>query len=197
MPVTYTNRKGSTYYLCRGRTKTGKPRYYFAREPGDEPVAKIPEGWEIRESVNGVVTLAKKRPAQILPAERKAVEAALERHPQSGNYRVDVKDKHILVYERVGAGLDALMPMLERAGILAGGKLGELQEVLDRGARFSPVMRFILCVADGEKRLFGVQRWCYRGSIDDWIDLSQFGPIDKLAPRLIPVLGTDDFYELM
>jgi hypothetical protein len=33
MPITYTNRKGVTYHLCRGVTKTGKPRYYFAREP--------------------------------------------------------------------------------------------------------------------------------------------------------------------
>jgi len=38
MPVTYTNRKGHTYYLCQGVTKTGKSRYYFAREPRGEPV---------------------------------------------------------------------------------------------------------------------------------------------------------------
>ncbi len=33
MPITYTNRKGVTYTLCRGETKTGKPRYYFSRTP--------------------------------------------------------------------------------------------------------------------------------------------------------------------
>src|SRR5947207_1438331 len=31
MPVSYTNRKGVTYTLYRGQTKTGKPRYYFGR----------------------------------------------------------------------------------------------------------------------------------------------------------------------
>ena len=68
MPVTYTNWRGVTYYLCRGVTKTGKPRYYFARQPKGEPVEEIPEGWKISESVNGVVSLMKDRPAQIRPS---------------------------------------------------------------------------------------------------------------------------------
>lgn len=59
MPVTYTNRKGLTYYLCRGTTKTGKPRYYFAREVKDEPLEEIPAGYKIKESVNRIVSLVK------------------------------------------------------------------------------------------------------------------------------------------
>ena len=55
MSITHTNRKGVTFYLGRGVTKTGKPRYFFAREPDKgEPVEAIPEGYEIVESVNGV-----------------------------------------------------------------------------------------------------------------------------------------------
>jgi len=42
MTITYTNRKGVTYHLCQGVTKTGKPRYYFARQPKGEPVPEIP-----------------------------------------------------------------------------------------------------------------------------------------------------------
>jgi hypothetical protein len=59
MPITYTNRKGVTYTLCRTTTKTGKARYVFVRDPtGRETVAELPEGWKIRESVNDVVSLA-------------------------------------------------------------------------------------------------------------------------------------------
>ncbi len=71
MPITYTNRKGFTYYLCRGVTKTGKPRYYFAREPKDEPVEQIPDGYTISESVNGIVSFCfpfcRGRPADYRP----------------------------------------------------------------------------------------------------------------------------------
>ena len=74
MPITYTNRKGVTYYLCRGVTKTSKPRYYFAREPKSEPVEQIPEGFKISESVNGIVSLVRDRPALIQPEEARYLE---------------------------------------------------------------------------------------------------------------------------
>ena len=43
MAITYTNRKGRTYYLCKDYTKTGKPRYFFSREPKGEI---LEENWE-------------------------------------------------------------------------------------------------------------------------------------------------------
>jgi hypothetical protein len=55
-------------------------------------------------------------------------------------------------------------------------------------------MRFILI--DAKTRSFGAQRWCYRGSIDDWIDIGASGSLEQLAQRLIPTLGTDQFFEL-
>jgi hypothetical protein len=59
MPVSYTNRKGLTYTLYRGQTKTGKPRYYFGREGQSqgEPVTELPPGFTISESVNGIEAL--------------------------------------------------------------------------------------------------------------------------------------------
>ena len=66
MAVTYTNRKGHTYYLCKGMTKTGKVRYYFALERKDGSPDQIPEGYRISESVNGVVSLVKDQPRLIL-----------------------------------------------------------------------------------------------------------------------------------
>src|SRR2546428_13992554 len=71
MPVSYTNRKGVTYTLYQGQTKTGKPRYYFGRagQGQDEPVMELPPGFKISESVNGVVSLVKERPSLIQPEE--------------------------------------------------------------------------------------------------------------------------------
>jgi hypothetical protein len=42
----------------------GKPRYYFCRtgQGQGEPVAELPPGFTISESVNGVVSLVKDRP---------------------------------------------------------------------------------------------------------------------------------------
>lgn len=193
MSITYTNRKGFKYFLNKGVTKTGKPRYAFAREQKGEPVDEVPQGYEIEESVNGVVSLVKFRPKLIPYEESVCVEDALERHPKARKYRVAVKDKQIIVYEALGRGTENLLDML--------GSLGNrdvlrkrIQGFEDRNAQFTPVMRFIL--EDQETREYHAERWCYRGSIDDWIHVGHSGKIDQLAKKLTPKLGTDEIYEL-
>jgi len=193
MSVTYTNRKGVTYYLCRGVTETGKPRYVFAREPKGEPVEYIPDGYTISESVNGVVSLVKDRPAQLAPEEVAAVEAVLARHPKRRNYRVNVRPERIEIYESAGTDPQDVIAALGQMSLLFGGAADRLQATLDRHAQFTPVMRFTL--VDAEQRTFCAERMCYRGSIDDWINID-YGPMDRLARRLIPALGTDAFFEL-
>jgi hypothetical protein len=194
MPVTYTNRKGFTYFLNHGMTKTGKSRYYFAREQKGEPVDKIPQGFEIQESVNGIVSLVKERPRLILADESASVEAALKRHPKGKNYRIGVKNDQIIIYEGIGADMDGIRALLGSAGVNADEAKNRIQRELDRYTQFTPVMRFIL--DDPESRQYHAERWSYRGSIDDWIYAGHSGKIDHLAKKLIPKLGTDEFYEL-
>jgi hypothetical protein len=195
MPITHTNRKGVIYYLCRGTTKTGKPRYYFAREPKGEPVEEMPPGWEIRESVNGVVSLAKKRPMQLLPEEIEAVEAAVQRHRRARNYRVDARQDRITVFERMGPDVEDLASRLRRAGLLMGEQVNQLRELLDERARFKPVMRFVL--VDEKLRRFVAERMSYRGGTEKWVQIGSAGAVDELGRRLIPQLGSDRSLELI
>src|SRR6266568_8268543 len=111
MPISYTNRKGLTYILDRGQTKTGKPRYYFGRagQSQGEPVTELPPGFTISESVNGVVSLVKDRPSLIQPEEVAAVEAAVQQHPDAHRLRVAVKGNRIEIYERVGPDYETVL----------------------------------------------------------------------------------------
>src|SRR5271157_1562139 len=193
MPISYTNRKGSTLYLCQGTTKTGKVRYYFAREPKGNKPEKIPAGYEIRESVNGVISLVKVRP-QLIPTDEVAlVEEALKRHPAGSNYRVAVKNTQIIIYEAVGPDVDQILALFGKSIPLRPGAVEQLKAQFDRTRQFTPVMRFIL--VDRDKRAYVAERWSYSGSIDDWIDINRSGKISKLASQLIPTLGTDEFFE--
>jgi hypothetical protein len=197
MRITHTNRRGVTFYLGRGVTKTGKPRYFFAREPAKgEPVEAIPEGYEIVESVNGVVSLAKVRPALIQPEELALVQAAVAVHPKALSYRVDVKGERIVVYEREGADPDLVARDIAGSmGLPFAMLAARMRETFDRSARFTPVLRFIL--ADEAKRAFYVERWCYLGSIDDWVDIGAAGQLSSLVKQTVPKLGTEAFFELM
>jgi xanthine/CO dehydrogenase XdhC/CoxF family maturation factor len=194
MPVTYTNCKGITYTLCQGVTKTGKPRYTFVRDPqGKRVVEAIPEGWEISESVNGVVSLVKERPQKLLSEEIEAVKAAVRRHPKARNYRVNVKPDRIEVYEAVGPDAEDLIEALRGRGFDVLGLDERIRAERERYTQFTPVLRFIL--QDEETRVYRAERWCYLGSIDDWIFITT-GPVEQLARRMIPTLGTDEFFEL-
>ena len=196
MPINHTNRKGLTYTLYRGQTKTGKPRYYFGRagQGQGEPVTEIPPGFSISESVNSVVSLVKDRPSLIQPEEVAAIEEAVQQHPEARRYRVAVKHDRIEVYERIGPDYDTLLGELHMAHLSSPSLAERLHALEDRHARYEPVLRFILL--DPKQRRFGAQRMCYLGSIDGWLELGQTGPVAKLARALIPTLGTDQFYEL-
>ena len=194
MPITYTSRKGLTYYLCCGVSKTGRPRYYLAREPKDEPVDQIPEGYRIAESINGVVSLVKDRPSSILPAELELVERELRKHSPDGKYRAGIKRDRIDLYERTSLDFDQVLAILGPAVTVPQAGLDQARADMDRRAKYTPVMRFIL--TDAERRIFRAERMCYRSSMYGWLDIGRVGPVERLAPRLIPALGTDEFFEL-
>jgi len=193
MPVTYTNRKGKTYYLCQGTTKAGKPWYYFAPEPKDQAIDAIPEGYEIRENVNGLVSLALIRPQKILPKEVTAVEAAIAHHKKSHNLRMEVKGDRIVIATRIGPDAQELLAGLGRFPQEYANRVSKVQETLDRHAQFKPELRFIL--EDENKRIFSAERWHYGGR-EGWAPLLSRGSIKTLARKLIPKLGTEAFFDL-
>ena len=157
-------------------------------------LTEIPEGYQIRESVNGVVSLTKTRRREISDGEIDAVMAAVRMHPKASRYRVDTKSSDITIYERIGPD------RLELAAELGIEKLSKdavrrIEERERRSGQFSPMMRFIL--TNKERRLFSAQRMCFMSGMDDWIYLQYDKPIGKLARQLVPVLGTDQFFELV
>lgn len=64
MAYTFKNSRGSTYILHERTTKlrNGKEQriYFFAREAKDGALDKLPEGYEVRETANGLPVLKRK-----------------------------------------------------------------------------------------------------------------------------------------
>jgi hypothetical protein len=194
MAVSYTNRKGFTFYLCQGVTKAGKPRYFFAREIKGEPVERIPDGYTITESVNGVVSLSKMQASQLREEEINAVKAAVARHPKRKRYRVNARPKRIEIYEAVGPDYtDLIADFLPLVPLPPSpGTVNQLVARLERHQKFSVVLRFTLI--DSEQRTFAAERMCYLGSIDDFINIG-YGPLEPMASDRIATLGTEEFFE--
>jgi hypothetical protein len=71
----------------------------------------------------------------------------------------------------------------------------EIEAVLAKNSNYSPLFRFTL--VDENERVFGAERWCFRGSIDDWIHIPGRKPLEAIARKYLPHFGEESFYELM
>ena len=96
--LTHVSVQGVTWHLHEGVTPKGKARYFVARAVGVGALDAMPEGWEFRESVNGVVSVARIDPtAHAAPADLAALQAEVARHRHLARHKVfDVKGTLVL-----------------------------------------------------------------------------------------------------
>jgi hypothetical protein len=189
MSIQHTARTGKAYYLHVGKGKSGKPNYFFSMEPEGALVDTMPDGFEVYENVGGQVYCRRKTPQLITDAELAMVKDALKRHAEEWRYKAEVKKTAIIIHEASDntAGLESIaMPWITKAAI---------KESVIQNATYMAVMRFVLC--DEEQRLFLAERFCFRGSVEDWIDIG--GCPQKLPvvlKKFIKHLGKESIYEL-
>jgi len=189
MSIQHITRTGKTYYLHAGKGKSGKPNYFFSAAPEGPLVSSVPEGFEIYENVGGQVFLRRKQPKLITDEELTMVKESLKHHAEEWRYRVEVKKTAVIIYEAPDhtAGLESIALLwISKATI----KQSAIQN-----ATYMAVMRFVL--AHPEKRLFLAERFCFRGSVDDWIGIG--GPAQKLSvvlKKFVKHLGKESIFEL-
>jgi hypothetical protein len=190
--ITHTNAKGQTFSLHQGTTKTGKPKYYFAMQSEGTLAESIPAGYEIYENPNAQVFLRRIPPKIITDEERHVMEEGMRRYAEVKDYKIDVKGNALLIYTAV-QDIDAL------AAIVCN-PLASLEEntrrmtLLRQGIHYSPMLVFQL--VDATRRTFQTQRYCFLGSIDDWITIGKPGKLSKLVKKYVKHLGQDSYVEL-
>lgn len=190
MPVEYVNRKGQTYYLHQGKTKTGKPKYFVSMRDEGALVDVVPDGYEIYENPNAQVFLRRVRPKIITDEEIAVVERAMQRFCQLQNYQIDVKKEIISIF-LPDQDIDRWSEILSSA---PEGRSVGVEGLLAQILTYSPMLQFVL--VDKEKRVFAAQRYCFLGSIDDWIYVGEPDTLRNLAERYVKHLGQDSYFEL-
>ncbi len=190
MPIQYTNRRSQTYYLHQGTTKTGKPKYYFSMKSVGNLVDKIPDGFEIYENPNAQVFLRKIQPKIITDSEIALVKQLMKQYSKLQYYQIDVKKNTIIVFE-ADQNVEALSEILKFSPIT---KDVGAENLLAQIITYSPVLHFVLI--DDKKRMFIVERYCYLGSIDDWIKIGKPDKLLNQIKKYIKHLGQDLYYDL-
>jgi hypothetical protein len=190
MPIQHVNRRRQTYYLHEGRTKTGRPNYFFSMKREGSTVEKIREGYEIYENPNAQVFLRKIQSQIISDKEKAVIDKYINKLKNGRSYIVDVKGKTITIHEsqQTNHFIDDLLhdfPLVKRLDAI---------EMSQRAGYYQPIIRFI--IDDVENRVFRIERYCFRGSIDDWLFLDTSNNLELLAKKYIKHLGSESFYDL-
>ncbi len=191
MAVTWKNRREDVYYLHEGRTKTGKPKYFFSRSDKRMIVDNIPDGYEIYENPNAQVFLRKKLASLIKDEELDLVERSVRQYADLKNFIVDRKERTMTVF-LPDQDLEDLKAELQRFALISTEKLND---VFEKSLTYSPMLRFSLESED--QREFLVQRYCFLGSIDDWIYLESSSSLKDMVKKYCKHLGKESFFDLM
>ncbi|MFW9262856.1 hypothetical protein [Nostoc sp. CALU 546] len=190
MPIKYENRKGQTYYLYQGITKTGKPKYFFSMKSEGHLVETMPDGYEIYENPNAQVFLRKVQPKIITDEERANVEEGIKKFSSLQDYQIDIKQEIITIYT-ADQDVNLLSELLNFSGR---NEMREGKTKLRLSISYSPMLRFVLI--DRAQRTFLTQRYCFLGRIDDWIEIGKQGNLQGLVENYVKHLGQESFFEL-
>ena len=189
----YVNRKGDVYYVFQGVTKTGKPKYYVslkAKSDAGKQIDSLPNDFELYEDpTDARVSVRKKQHSGIHDFELEFLRGRVATEAQNVIARVVIQGRSLVIYESPNIG--NFDHNSQRMGGLPNFAIREMQYT----SQMSPAFRFKLI--DKQERIFEAQRFCFRGSVDDWVSLHHEGPLDELCESYLKHMGKESFYELM
>ncbi len=188
MSIEHKARSGKTYYLHVTPGPNGKAKHFFSTKPEASLAQAIPDGYEIFENVNAQVFLIRKITPLIRDDEISLIQFALKKHAEEWKYKAEIKKNMIVIHEACQEyDWLHLLPHW--------GDKSKLEQIKIQNTNYMPIMRFVL--EDKESRIFRAERYCFKGSIDDWIFVGLPNKLNVLARKLVKHLGQESFYELM
>jgi hypothetical protein len=193
--IEYVNRKGDRYYLQETPAKDGKPRYSFTRKPKGRPVETVPDDHEIYEKPEDAqVFLRRKLVSSILPAEKELVATGIRERAGLEDFIVEIQKEAMVVYLN-DMDTDEMDRMVSRLTDVSPSRVVQSFRWMAARSTYGKMMRFEL--HDAKSRLFCVERWCFLGSIDNWMFLDGPARLETLVDKYTGHLGKESFFDLI
>src|SRR5262249_41004452 len=134
----------------------------------------------------------------ITEAERQQAEDIVRRASGLKHFIVAIEGDALVVYTPSVSRADAdrLIDLMMGPGLGKGSARADaFREERMRHCQYMKMLRFELVNPD--EREYRAERWCFRGSIDDWIMLPGYGSLAKGVERYAKHLDRESFFELM
>jgi len=117
------------------------------------------------------------------------VEEGMLTYADVKDYKVDVKGNAIVIYT-ADQDIETLAELCKALSPTPSANR-QLMSLLRKEIQYSPMLQFLL--EDEQRRLFTAQRYCFIGSIDDWLDIGH-GPLPTLVKRYVKHLGKESYF---
>lgn len=205
----FTNRFGKKYFIRQIRGRNSK-RFVATISPS-KALVRIPDGYEVREGINGHISVCRLRPRSISIQEEHLVRTTLLKI-RSNAYQATIRDRAITIFASANdwktytETLDAefsegfAAAIEETLSRKYGRELANLFRVrrkerdgVKKPLRYYPLLQFEL--ADPNSREFKVKRIYFTGD-QDWLVLETL-PLSTAILRYIPHLGRNSFFDLL
>lgn len=139
----------------------------------------MPKGYEVYEDPNGKVYARREMKKLITPEEMKIVKDGMDKYCEINDFKLDIKKNIVYIYTVENAWQEFRSPV----------------SLNNQNKYYETNLRFVL--VDEETRTFEAERFCYLGSIDDWIELDCSDDLSELVKEYVQHIGKESFYELM
>jgi len=185
MPIEYTNRRKEKYYLKTAPTKTGKTQYCVVKNIKKmnpvELVDEIPPGFEFYEEPKDARVYFRKIPVyNISDEEVEIIDSVMKKHETVSDYIIDKGVNDITIFISNPGDVfsygDEIVPWF--------------REGLYFYRRYEDGLKF---VKTGKK--YSAQRFCYLGSVDDWITMESSEDLRYLAEKYCYHIDKESLYD--
>lgn len=192
MALSIENSKGKAYFIKSRKTKKGNTTYYMTKKEDSSCLSEVPEGYEVFEKFDSNVLYIRKRKESLFDLkEINLLQASLQQNDSLADFKVDIDGKILSIYtadkeinDRQFSSL--IEPFYSRL---------QIDEYRSMWIRFEERMRIIIH-GNKQEREFEIKRYCYRGSVDDWIRVGVESDIKLVVRNYLVHLGRDSYYDL-
>ncbi|MEM1123122.1 MAG: hypothetical protein AAGJ18_21950 [Bacteroidota bacterium] len=193
MAKAFKNSKEQAFYIKSKKTKKGNTTYYMTKKLDNECLDEEPVGFEVFERPDSrTLFIRRRKPNKFGLKGLNYIKKELEKNKAISDFKVDVNGDIVKIYTTdLESGADNVF----------GGGLRDLlfnnaQVDIFRKAfqRYEERMRIKIVERKDEKEYL-VYRYCYRGSVDDWIVIDAGEDLGQLAKDNLKLIGTEAYFE--
>ena len=190
MAKAFKNKLGKAYYVKSRKTKKGNTTYFLTTKLDDSCLDSLPKEYEVYENYSAqMLYIRKKKKSGFSAKDIAIIERELSKNESIDGFELNSHGDEIKIYEMEDKSKNL------SADFFMGVARDKLEGAKAYLMKYTENMSIKKVTKKGVVEYL-VLRFCYRGSIDDWIVVDAGEDLEMLAVSNLVHLGKESFFDL-